>query len=73
MSYTFSSGGSAFGLATDVYLVAINVDGGPPEDVTWLPEERVTDIPPSPIFSLTDYNKNYSNAETYSMSLLHNS
>ena len=49
-----------------MYFVAINVDGGPAEDVAWLPEERVTDIPPSPIFSMTDYSKeNYSNAETY--------
>ena len=54
LSYTLASGGSAFGLATEVYLVATKAEGLLPL-VVWFPEECVTDMLPSPIiFSLTD-------------------
>ena len=60
LSYTFTSGGRAFGLATEVYFVAVKPDvleviPGSEEPLKnfpfWLPEEYVTDMLPS-VFSL---------------------
>lgn len=63
LSYTLTSGGRAFGLATEVYFVAVNPDvlevvPGSEEllknFLSWFPEEYVTDMLPS-LFSLADY------------------
>ena len=54
LSYTLASGGSAFGLATEVYLVATKAEGLLPLEACF-PEECVNDMLPSPmLFSFTD-------------------